>query len=416
MSNLAQSVADYLGVSLEVSYVVCGMFLAYAFLGVWGVFRLVRAKPDSIIVVPSTDTIEKLEEIDSVPSKEPLDIEASEEVAPPNVTVAPLSLKLASTRTGIFSKIRDLFSAGPKIAPEMLEEAEYLLVGADVGTKTAKALITDIQSSLAKGEEITQDLFFERLRSKTKEILSQNVAEFLLPPGIKRELTSPFVIMMVGVNGVGKTTTCAKLAAKYHSDGYKVLLVAADTFRAAAVKQLTLWGEKVGVAVHSGSEESKPQAVVFDAMVRAKEENFEVVIVDTAGRLHTKSSLMQELGGVRNSIVRHLPDAPQETLLVVDGSTGQNAIAQAKEFNEAVKLTGLVVTKLDGTPKGGIVVAIKEEFGIPIRFIGVGESENDLRAFDYSEFVEALFDTASPMSKEVDSAHAETRRRKRRAA
>ncbi len=255
-----------------------------------------------------------------------------------------------------------------------------------------------------------------------------------MPSGVRslvtpvRRADGPTVVLMVGVNGVGKTTTAAKLAARWKGEGASVLLVAADTFRAAAVEQLKLWGARIGVPVVTGAAEAKPATVVFEAMARAQKENIDVVIVDTAGRLHTKANLMQELEGVYNSISKHQSSGPHETLLVLDGSTGQNALTQAKEFNAAVKLTGLVVTKLDGTPKGGIVVAIAEELGVPVRFIGVGEAAGDLRPFVIGEFVEALFNTVgleveaesdlsnSKESKQELSAHGAVRRRRREGA
>ena len=218
--------------------------------------------------------------------------------------------------------------------------------------------------------------------------------------------------MVVGVNGVGKTTTVAKLASNWSKAGFKVVVAAADTFRAAAVDQLVTWCSRIGVEVVTGAPNAKPQAVVFDAMVKAKELGAEVLLIDTAGRLHTKANLMQELEGVRNIVQRHDPDAPHETILVVDGATGQNALSQAKEFNQAVKLTGVIVTKLDGTPKGGIVVAIRSEYGIPVRYIGVGEGPDDLREFNSPEFVEALFATTD-VSDQATSAHGQVRRRRR---
>jgi fused signal recognition particle receptor len=199
------------------------------------------------------------------------------------------------------------------------------------------------------------------------------------------------VILVVGVNGVGKTTTVAKLATRYEAQGKKVLAVAADTFRAAAVQQLKEWGSRKGFEVYAGAENAKPAAVVFDGMVAAKEKGADVVLIDTAGRLHTKSNLMQELEGVRNSIRRHIPDAPHETILVVDGVSGQNALMQARDFNASTPLTGLVVTKLDGTPKGGIIVAISQELKIPVVYVGVGEKAEDLLPFSPDEFVDGLF-------------------------
>jgi fused signal recognition particle receptor len=210
------------------------------------------------------------------------------------------------------------------------------------------------------------------------------------------------VVLVVGVNGVGKTTTVAKLAAQYTEQGKRVMVIAADTFRAAAVQQLEEWSKRVNFTLVKGPEGAKPGAVVFDGVASAKEGSFDVVLIDTAGRLHTKSNLMQELEGVRNSIKKHIPDAPHETILVVDGVSGQNALAQAREFNAAVQLTGIVVTKLDGTPKGGIIVAICQELKVPVLFVGVGEKSEDLIRFEPREFVSALLDDTGAASGSMD--------------
>ena len=217
--------------------------------------------------------------------------------------------------------------------------------------------------------------------------------------------------MVVGVNGVGKTTSIGKLAAMFKSKGHSVMLAAADTFRAAAVDQLEQWGNRLGVKVVRGADEAKPSTVVFSAMEQAKADNVDILIIDTAGRLHTKTSLMQELSGVRNIISRHEASAPHEVLLVIDGTTGQNGLVQAQQFHDATKLSGIVVTKLDGTAKGGIVVAIQNELGVPVRYIGVGEGLEDLRPFNSEEFVDALLDSSRPT--EVVSEHGLRRRRRR---
>lgn len=249
------------------------------------------------------------------------------------------------------------------------------------------------------------------MKSKLHSLLDQGRGRAIEP---RRKESGPMVVLVVGVNGVGKTTTVAKLANQWNEQGARVLLVAADTYRAAAVEQLRDWGTRIGVEVVSGGTDAKPAAVVFDAMAKGKAENFDVVLIDTAGRLHTRSNLMQELEGVLNVIRKHQSDAPHETILVVDGTTGQNALAQATEFNAAAPLTGLIVTKLDGTPKGGIVVAIRRELGIPVRYIGVGESSADLREFDAAEFVEALLGEDSYQgSQTVDQSNAFKRRRRR---
>ena len=238
-------------------------------------------------------------------------------------------------------------------------------------------------------------LCWRRLGETLRQLLKDGVRKELTEVGSDHRLytpvESPLVVLVVGVNGVGKTTTVAKLATRYQSQGKKVLAVAADTFRAAAVQQLQEWGSRKSFEVYAGAENAKPAAVVFDGMIAAKEKGVDVVLIDTAGRLHTKSNLMQELEGVRNSIRRHIPDAPHETILVVDGISGQNALMQARDFNASTPLTGLVVTKLDGTPKGGIIVAISQELKIPVMYVGVGEKAEDLLPFSADEFVEGLF-------------------------
>ena len=325
-----------------------------------------------------------------------------------------LSEKLVKTRTGFFSKIRSLFSAKPVIDKETLEELEAHLISSDLGVKTVTTLIDEVRKEVTAGQEIDEELLRGIFKQKVVAILEDNAP---LDPTIQpvRRSDGPLIVIMVGVNGVGKTTTTAKLASGWKSSGARVLMVAADTFRAAAVDQLLEWGKRIDVPVVTGLPEAKPATVVFDAMTRASKEDFDVVIIDTAGRLHTKTNLMQELEGIKNIIRRTQPEAPHETILVVDGATGNNAVSQAREFNEAVPLTGLIVTKLDGTPKGGIVVAIKNEIGVPVRYIGVGESPEDLRPFESRDFVEALFDPTDLESLEQASAHGAVRRRRRAA-
>lgn len=335
--------------------------------------------------------------------------------APPPVEPESLSQRLRKSRVGLFERLRGVFAGKPKLDQAMVEELEALLVGSDLGVKTVAALMSEVRAELQRGDEVSEGALAATLKLKILNLLEKDAPLLPIIRPLKRP-DGPLVVMMVGVNGVGKTTTTAKLAALWRESGAKVLMVAADTFRAAAVEQLQTWGERIGVPVVTGAPEAKPQTVVFDALARAKAEGFDVVVIDTAGRLHTKSNLMQELEGIRNIAERHQAGAPHETVLVVDGSTGQNAIAQAREFNAAVPLTGLIVTKLDGTPKGGVVVAIKSELGVPVRYIGVGEGSHDLRPFIPRDFVEALFDTSDleDGAGEVVSAHAETRRRRRR--
>jgi fused signal recognition particle receptor len=247
--------------------------------------------------------------------------------------------------------------------------------------------LVDQVKQAAQGAE---NLSESRVKALLKAGLRDALIEVSPSHRIYKPAQSPLVILVVGVNGVGKTTTVAKLAARYHEQGKKVVLVAADTFRAAAVQQLLEWGRRLDVQVVSGSENAKPGTVVFDGMVAAQESSADVVLIDTAGRLHTKANLMQELEGIRNAIRKHVPDAPHETVLVLDGVSGQNALAQAREFNDAVELTGLVITKLDGTPRGGIVVAISRELEIPVFYVGVGERAEDLVPFSREEFTDGL--------------------------
>ncbi|MCO6431309.1 MAG: signal recognition particle-docking protein FtsY [Deltaproteobacteria bacterium] len=328
---------------------------------------------------------------------------------------------LRKTRFGLFEKIKSIFSSRPTLDAELAEELEALLVSSDLGVKMVDSLMSSLKEEIGQGKQVDQDEVRSKLKRRILDILSVGDAAGAIDPlRFKKEGRSdPLVVLVVGINGVGKTTSVAKLAHQFKQSGAKVMLAAADTFRAAAVEQLKEWASRIEVSVVAGAEDAKPATVVFDAMVRAKNEGADVLIIDTAGRLHTKSNLMQELEGVRNAITRHLPDAPHETLLVVDGTTGQNALSQAREFHSAVPLSGIVVTKLDGTPKGGIVVAIKDELGIPIRYIGVGEGKKDLKPFIGESFVEAIFDISGDGEIESSSKlseHAETRRRRREAA
>lgn len=293
---------------------------------------------------------------------------------------------LAKTRTSFLEKLAGFFKSSPRIDQATLDDLEELLIASDVGARCASSLVEQVKEAAQGEEQLSED----RLRGLLKAGVLNQLIEVPRDHRIYRPSQSPLVILVVGVNGVGKTTTVAKLAARYSAQGKKVVMVAADTFRAAAVQQLLEWGKRLGVQVVSGPENAKPGTVVFDGMVAAKEAQADVVLIDTAGRLHTKANLMQELEGVRNSIRKHIPDAPHETILVLDGVSGQNALAQAREFNEAVRLTGLVITKLDGTPRGGIIVAISRELAVPVFYVGVGEKADDLIPFSRSEFVDAL--------------------------
>jgi len=295
---------------------------------------------------------------------------------------------LKKTRDNFFAKVKGLFSKKMHLDDEMYEELEALLVASDLGVSLVTKLLEDLKQELASGKNVDESSLINILKQKIASIVHDDGEN---PLEVLNKNITPFVIMVVGVNGVGKTTTVAKLAKRYKERGAHVLLAAADTFRAAACEQLEAWGSRIGVPVVRGAEGAKPSTVAFDAMQRATDEKFDVLIIDTAGRLQTQTNLMQELSGVSNIIKRFSHSAPHETLLVLDGTTGQNALSQAKEFCNAVQVSGVVVTKLDGTPKGGIVVAVKSEFDTPIRYIGVGEDSSDLLPFQACEFVDALF-------------------------
>lgn len=290
---------------------------------------------------------------------------------------------LTKTRKGFIGRVESIFT-GRKIDNETLEELEEILITSDVGTKAVEEIMAVIRQKADKGEVRDADSVKELLKKEMLAILGHS--QPIVVYGNR-----PFVILAVGVNGVGKTTTIGKLASRFYSQGFSVLLAAGDTFRAAGIEQLEIWAKRAGAQLVKHQHNSDPAAVAFDAIKAAKTRGLDIVIVDTAGRLHTKSNLMEELKKIRRIIEKAMPDAPQEILLVVDATTGQNALRQAELFNEATGVTGIALTKLDGTAKGGIILAIKKGLGIPIRLIGVGEGIEDLRDFDPKEFVEALF-------------------------
>ncbi len=300
--------------------------------------------------------------------------------------VAAVKRGLAQTRGGFMQRLFAVFGGKKEIDPALLEQIEETLLTGDVGTATTKRFVDGLRERLDRSELADSDKVWDALRDDSRRILDVSAPAFGATA-----TQSPLVILMVGVNGAGKTTTTAKLAGRYKTAGQKVLLAAADTFRAAAVQQLEMWGTRVGVTVHKAKDGAKPSAVVYEAVARAVAEGFDVVIADTAGRLQNKAPLMEELRKTRDAAGKACPGAPHEILLVLDAVTGQNALSQAKEFREALDVTGVVLTKLDGTAKGGVILAVADEFKLPVRFIGVGEKADDLRDFDASEFVEALF-------------------------
>jgi fused signal recognition particle receptor len=302
--------------------------------------------------------------------------------------VAGLKKGLAATRGGFIARLTALFTGKKEIDPSILEEIEEVLLTSDVGVKTTQTILERLRDALAKNELNDSDAVWSALRAEASRILA---ASEVGGGGLRLD-QKPTVVLMVGVNGVGKTTTIGKLATKLKADKKQVMLAAGDTFRAAAVQQLEVWGERTGAPVVRGKDGSDPGAVAFDATTKAlADKSCDVLMVDTAGRLHTKAPLMDEIKKVKKSIDKALPGAPHETLLVLDATTGQNALNQAAMFKDAVDLTGIVLTKLDGTAKGGIVLAIADALQIPVRYVGLGERAEDLREFYPDEFVEALF-------------------------
>ena len=295
-----------------------------------------------------------------------------------------LKAGLAKTKAVVMGQINDLFKSFVRIDEDMLEELEELLICSDIGAQTTEYILDELRERI-KEKHLSDP---EDAKAELKDILLSLVGEH-------EELdlsTKPSVILVIGVNGVGKTTSIGKMSAELKSQGKKVLVAAADTFRAAAIEQLSVWCDRAGVDIIKQSGGSDPAAVVYDAANAAKSRGSDVLIIDTAGRLHNKKNLMDELSKIDRVISRELPDSRRETLLVLDSTTGQNAVNQAKEFKNAADITGLVLTKLDGTAKGGIVFSIKRELDIPVKFIGVGEGIDDMKPFAAKEFVDALFE------------------------
>src|SRR5687768_9974536 len=297
---------------------------------------------------------------------------------------------LEKSKDSFFRKLGKALIGKATVDDEVLDNLEEVLVTADVGVSTTLKIIERIQQRVARDKYLGTSELDRILKEEIAALLSENNSsdnqDFETPPGKK-----PYVIMVVGVNGVGKTTTIGKLAAQFKKRGKKVMLGAADTFRAAAVDQLKLWGERVGVPVVSKGMNTDPSAVAFDTVKEGFDKQMDVIIIDTAGRLHTKINLMAELTKIKRVMQKVIPDAPHEVLLVLDGSTRQNAIVQATEFTKATEVTSLAITKLDGTAKGGVVIGISDEFKIPVRYIGVGEKVDDLQTFNKVEFVDSLF-------------------------
>ena len=295
-----------------------------------------------------------------------------------------LKAGLSKTKNAIFGQVDNVLRAFVKVDEDLLDELEELLICSDVGVNATEEIIDELRERIKDGRLKEKEQVTETLR----EILSDMIGE-----GEALKLTTtPSVILVIGVNGAGKTTSIGKISNRLIADGKKVVVAAADTFRAAAIDQLAVWCERSGADIVKQNEGSDPAAVVFDAISYAKNREADVLIIDTAGRIHNKVNLMNELAKINRVIDRELPGAARENLLVLDATTGQNAILQAKEFKNAASITGLVLNKLDGTAKGGIVISIKRELGIPVKFIGVGEKIDDMQEFDAEEFIGALFD------------------------
>ncbi len=291
---------------------------------------------------------------------------------------------LAKTKNAIFGKIDDVFKKFRRVDEDLFDELEELLISADIGVNTTEQILDELREYVIDNKIKDSELIRGELVSKLKAMLGEHEPLILD--------TKPSVILIIGVNGVGKTTSIGKIAAELKTQGKKVVVAAADTFRAAAAEQLTVWCERAGVDIIKQSAGADPASVVFDAISASKSRKADVLIIDTAGRLHNKKNLMDELAKIDRVIGRELPGASRENLLVLDATTGQNAVIQAKEFKEASQLTGLILTKLDGTAKGGIIFSIKEELGIPVKFIGVGEGIDDMKPFNADDFATALFE------------------------
>ena len=303
---------------------------------------------------------------------------------------ASLDKGLEKTKENFFSKISKAVAGKSKVDEAVLDELEEVLITSDVGVDTTIKIIDRLEKRVARDKYVGTEELHGLLKDEIAQLLADNNTpdpkEFTPPAS-----GFPYVILVVGVNGVGKTTTIGKLAYQFKSAGKNVLLGAADTFRAAAVDQLKLWAERVEVPIISHGMDADPASVAFDSVKKGVEEKVDVVIIDTAGRLHTKVNLMNELAKIRRVIQKFIPEAPHEVLLVLDGSTGQNAIIQVQEFTKSTEVTSLAITKLDGTAKGGVVIGISDQFKIPVKYIGVGEKPGDLQLFDRFEFVDSIF-------------------------
>jgi len=366
----------------------------------WFKKKFQKDTPETVVPESTKETTEELTPPELLPDipplpeqetlKEPEEITAKTDSSTSNETkslFSRLSQRLSKTRSTFTYQLDTLFLGKKEIDSQLLDDLEEILITADLGVGTTQELLEHARKKVKRKELTDPYLLKEVLKEKIKTFIvdSEKNTDLIMPD------KGPFVIMVIGVNGVGKTTTIGKIANKFVQSGQSVMLVAADTFRAAAVSQLQIWGERNNVSVVAHKEGADPSSVVFDALEIAQAKNIDVVLVDTAGRLHTHTNLMEELKKIKRVMGKKLKGSPHEIMLVIDATTGQNGISQARLFNEAVEITGIALTKLDGTSKGGIVANICKEIKIPIRFIGIGEQMDDLRDFDAGEFVEALF-------------------------
>jgi fused signal recognition particle receptor len=317
--------------------------------------------------------------------KEPVPSPPAPKARPRDIEGLRRGLAKSRSDEGFFGRLRALFSGKKELSADVAREIEEVLLTSDVGVETTSLLLKRVKETLSNGELADTERVWQALRDEAREIVAVNGHAGALELRAK-----PAVVLLVGVNGAGKTTTIGKLATKLQQSGKKCVLAAGDTFRAAAVQQLVVWGERVGCEVVRGKDGADPGSVVFDAIKKAEEIGADVVLADTAGRLHTKSNLMSEMKKIAKTAEKAMAGAPHETLLVIDATNGQNALQQAKEFKEALPLSGIVLTKLDGTAKGGVVIGIAHDLHLPVRFIGLGERPDDLHEFSPDDFVEAL--------------------------
>ncbi|MEA1972406.1 MAG: signal recognition particle-docking protein FtsY [Candidatus Cloacimonadota bacterium] len=303
--------------------------------------------------------------------------------------ISNLTNKLYKTKNNLVNRISDTISGTVEIDEDLLEELEEILIQADIGINVSMEIIETLRNRIVQNRLKDAQMLNNEIKSIISELLTKDYKNEENP--MTNPNDNPSVFLFIGVNGVGKTTTIGKLAKRYQKQGKKVMLIAADTFRAAAIEQLTIWSERASVDIVKQQDGADPASVIYDGLMKAKNNEYDIVLIDTAGRQHNKKNLMKELFKLNRTIKKVIPEAPNQSLLVVDATTGQNAISQAKLFNEILPVTGIILTKLDGTAKGGIVIGIKHEMQIPIRLIGVGEQVDDLQDFNSIEFAEALF-------------------------